>query len=51
MKKSIFILFGLLAIMGCDENENIEPEKVESYPVSVGKEWVYNRELIMRINC
>ncbi len=47
MKNSILILLSLI-IISCDKKENDLWEKIESHPLSIGTEWNYNRELIVK---
>lgn len=43
LKKLIIILFALLLFSGCDNKKS--GFTINSYPMAVGSEWVYNREL------
>jgi hypothetical protein len=47
MKKNFVILFFLGVMIGCDkENKNLTPN-VDSYPMTIGTRWTYERQLII----
>ncbi len=48
MRISILLLLGIIVIVSCDKKENTLPEKFESYPLFIGNEWIYNREVIVK---
>jgi len=47
MKNNAFILLFLLLLTSCDEKENNAVQKIQTYPMTVGSEWVYDRQMII----
>lgn len=48
MKNDILTILLLLAIVSCDSKKNeINPE-VDSYPMTIGTEWTYDRQIIIK---
>ncbi|MCK5823200.1 MAG: hypothetical protein KAG95_04295 [Bacteroidales bacterium] len=45
--KLILITIVLLTIIGCDKKTNNTSLKVDTYPINVGTEWIYNRQVII----
>lgn len=48
MRNSILFLFFLLAIVSCESKKIEINPKVDSYPMAVGTEWTYDREIIIK---
>lgn len=46
--KNVFVLFVLMAMISCDIKENDLDPLVETYPMTVGSEWTYDRKLIVK---
>ena len=42
-----FILFILIALISCDQKENDLAPLVDTYPMAIGTEWTYDRQLIL----
>lgn len=45
MKKNTLILLILIVAISCDENDI--SQKITSYPMAVGSEWIYDRQLVI----
>ncbi len=48
MRKNILIFVFIAIITSCDNKKNEVIPEVDSYPMSVGTEWYYNRQVIMK---
>jgi len=48
MRTNILIIYILLAIVGCDSKKVEINPNVESYPMAIGTEWIYDRQVIIK---
>lgn len=46
--KKVFLLFGLIALISCDKKLTDLNSLVTSYPMTIGTEWTYDRNVIVK---
>lgn len=48
MRQKALILLVFIAMLSCDDKEKDIVPNVSSYPMNIGTEWIYDRQLIMK---